>query len=257
MEWTGDAVILGVRKHGETSVVAELMTRKYGRHLGLVHGGRSRTMRPVLQPGNSITATWRARLEGHLGQLRVEPLALRAARLMETAHGIYALQTMVSHLRLLAEREVHAGLYDGFLVVLDNLEDPAIAAELLIKFELAMLDELGFGLDLEACAATGVVANLTYVSPRTGRAVSADAGMPWADKLLRLPSFLLKTDIPRASTADWDDIAAGLALTGYFLNRNVMEPRGMKMAAERDSFVRAVQRLLGACAVNGNLEGKL
>ncbi|MEN0040089.1 MAG: DNA repair protein RecO [Pseudomonadota bacterium] len=242
MEWTDQGIVLGVRKHGETSVVAELMTRERGRHLGLVQGGRSRTMRPVLQPGNRVTATWRARLDEHLGQFKIEADRLRAARLMETDYGIYALQTLASHLRLLPERDAHQNLYDTLDLVLDALDDPASAGELVIRFELALLDELGFGLDLERCAATGTRANLVSVSPRTGRAVSGAAAAPYADRLLALPSFLTLASADRASAATTDDLADGFALTGHFLHRNVFGARGITPPAERDSLIRSVTK---------------
>ncbi len=240
MEWTDDAIVLGVRKHGETSVIAELMTRERGRHLGLVQGGRSRKLRPLLQPGNSVRATWRARLDEHLGQYRLEGKSLRAARIMETAHGIFALQTLSSHLRLLPERDAHIGLYETLAIVLDNLEAPEIAGELVIRFELALLEELGFGLDLTRCAASGTRENLLYVSPKSGRAVSAEAGKPWSDRMLALPSFLLKREMPRIDGAGHDDLKSGFELTSYFMERNVFGPRGIAAPPERDSLVKAV-----------------
>lgn len=244
MEWADDGIVLGVRKHGETSVIAELMTRKRGRHLGLVHGGRSRTMRPLLQPGNTVRATWRARLDEHLGQFKLEPEQLRAARLMESAHAIYALQTLSSHLRLLPERDAHENLYEVLTIVLDNLEQPAVAAELVIRFELALLEQLGFGLDLTECAATGSRQNLMYVSPKSGRAVSATAGEPWADKMLQLPSFLLERDMERIDSADLEDIEAGFALTSFFFDRHVHGPRGVAPPSERASLLKALQKLM-------------
>ena len=240
MEWTDDAIVLGVRKHGETSVIAELMTCERGRHLGLIHGGRSRTMRPLLQPGNSVRATWRARLDEHLGQFKLEAESLRAARIMESAHGIYALQTLASHLRLLPERDAHRSLYEALAVVLDNLEMPEIAAELVIRFELALLEELGFGLDLTQCAASGSRENLLYVSPKSGRAVSAEAGKPWSDKMLPLPTFLLERSMPRIDGAGRDDITSGFELTSYFLDKHVHGPRGITVPPERNSLIRAV-----------------
>ena len=244
MEWTDEAIVLGVRKHGETSVVAELMTCDRGRCLGLVQGGRSRRLRPVLQPGNSVRATWRARLDEHLGQFRVEPVHLRAARLMESAHGIYALQTLSSHLRLLPERDAHSALYQTFAIIIDNLETPEIAAEMVIRFELAMLEELGFGLDLNACAATGTRQNLIYVSPKTGRAVSAQAGQPWAAKMLPLPGFLLEREIERIEGASLEEIEAGFELTQYFLTRHIHVPRAIDLPTERASLRSAVRKAL-------------
>ena len=244
MEWTDNAIVLGIRKHGETSVIAELLTRERGRHLGLVHGGRSRTMRPILQPGNSVRVSWRARLDEHLGQFKLEGETFRAARLMETAHGIYALQTLASHLRLLPERDAHLSLYETLAIVLDNLDEPDIAAELVVRFELALLEELGFGLDLSACAATGTRSNLLYVSPKSGRAVSAEAGKPWAEKMLALPSFLLERDIERIDSASLNDIESGFALTEFFFDRNVHGPRGLQLPPERASLLRAVKSKL-------------
>ena len=242
MEWNDEAIVLGVRKHGETSVIAEVMTRQRGRHLGLVQGGRSRKMRPILQPGNSVTVTWRACLDEHLGQFKVDGEMMRAARLMESAHGIFALQTLASHLRLLPERDSHTGLYETLAIVLDNLEAPDIAAELVIRFELAMLNELGFGLDLTACAASGSRANLIYVSPKSGRAVSAEAGKPWSDKMLRLPSFLLERDMQRIESASLEDIEEGFDLTRHFFWRHIHGPREIPIPPERESLLKVVKK---------------
>lgn len=244
MEWLDEAIVLGVRKHGETAVVAELMTRQHGRHLGLVQGGRGRALRPVLQPGNRVRATWRARLHEHLGTYRIEGEALRAARFMESAHGIYSVQVLACLLRLLPERDAHAGLFSALDVILENLEAADIAAELVIRFELAVLEELGFGLDLAACAATGTRENLVHVSPKTGRAVSRQAGLPYAERLLRLPPFLLGRDMVKVESAPLEDILAGFELSGHFLQRNVYGPRGIDIPSERDALIRAVVKEL-------------
>lgn len=244
MEWNDEAVVLGVRKHGETSVIAELMTRDRGRHLGLVQGGRSRTMRPILQPGNSVRAVWRARLDEHLGQFRIEGEKLRAAQLMEDAHGIYALQTLSTHLRLLAERQAHRPLYETLNVVLDNLQAPDIAGELVVRFELAVLEELGFGLDLTCCAATGTTEDLIYVSPKSGRAVSRSAGAPYKDRLLVLPSFLRVQDHSQIKSAPLVDILHGFELVDFFLERHVYGPRGLQNPPERESLVRSLKKAL-------------
>ncbi|MEM8749521.1 MAG: DNA repair protein RecO [Pseudomonadota bacterium] len=240
MEWTDDAIVLGVRKHGETSVIAELMTRYRGRHLGLVQGGRGRAMRPLLQPGNAVRATWRARLDEHLGQYKLEITKSRAAVIMEQAHCVYALQTLAAHLRLLPERDAHEALYNALDFTLDHLDQSALAGELVIRFELALLEELGFGLDLSACAATGTKANLHYVSPRTGRAVSRSAGEPWGDRLLVLPSFLTSNEMPRVEAADKPALEAGFELTTHFFERHVSGPRGVPLPSERASFIRLV-----------------
>jgi len=236
MQWQDQAVILGVKRHGETSVIAELMTRERGRHLGLVRSGRSRAMQPVLQSGNQVDVVWRARLDEHLGEFKIEPLRLRAARLMETATSVYGIQAMGALLRLLPERDPHPHLYEALDVILENLHDPADAGELFVRFELAVLNDLGFGLDLAECAATGVRDDLAYVSPKSGRAVCRSAGLPWADKMLALPPFLLAG---HRAAADRDSLAAAFRLTGFFLHRHVYEPRGIEVAAARDGFVRA------------------
>jgi len=243
VEWSDEAIVIGVRKHGETSVIAELMTLERGRHLGLVQGGRSRTMRPVLQPGNSVRAIWRARLDEHLGQFRLEGERLRAGELMQAAHGIYAVQIVSSLLRLLPERDAHPALYRMLGVVLDHLDEPHIAAELVVRFEVAVLDELGFGLDLARCVSSGTQTDLIYVSPKSGRAVSREAGAPYADRMLPLPSFLLARDLEDVEMAPSVDIADGFALTGLFLHRHVYGPRAIQPPAERESLIRLIKQM--------------
>jgi len=250
MQWHDRAIILGVKRHGETSVIAEVMTRERGRHLGMVRSGRSRAMQPVLQPGNEVEVTWRARLDEHLGEFRIEPLTLRAARLMETATAVYGVQAMGALLRLLPERDPHPHLFEALEVILDNLHNPADAGELFVRFELAVLNDLGFGLDLTECAATGSRSDLAYVSPRSGRAVSRTAGAPWADKMLLLPPFL-NSEENRA--ADIDGLSAAFRLTAFFLHRHVYEPRGVEAAAAREGFVQAALKALKASAPQDEL----
>lgn len=241
MQWQDEAIIIGVKRHGETSVIAEVMTRSRGRHLGLVRSGRSRTMQPVLQPGNRVDAVWRARLDEHLGEFKLEPLRLRAARLMENATSVYGVQAMGSLLRLLAERDPHPHLYDALDVILETMDDPADAGELFIRFELAVLNDLGYGLDLTECAATGSRENLRYVSPKSGRAVCGEAGAPYADRMLVLPAFLCEGT---RVAADPEGMAAAFRLTGFFLHRHVYEPRGITENAARDGFVQAALKAL-------------
>lgn len=242
MEWRDEGIILGARRHGETSVILEVMTRTKGRHLGLVRGGRSRRMQPLLQAGNRVELTWRARLDEHLGMFQVEPLELNAARLFDSATAVYGLQMLAAHLRLLPERDPHAGLYETLAVVIGHLDDPLAAAELAVRFELLLLEELGFGLDLSRCAATGRSDGLAYVSPKTGRAVSAEAGAPWHDRMLALPAFLLRGSGLRGSPQAIDD---AFRLTGYFLARHVYEPRGLGEPEARHGFLGAVRRGVG------------
>jgi DNA repair protein RecO (recombination protein O) len=250
MQWTDEAILLGVRRHGETSVIAEMMTRSRGRHLGMVRSGRSRTMQPVLQPGNRLEVTWRARLDEHLGEYRVEPLVLRAGRLMESATAVYGVQALGSLLRLLPERDPHPHLFEALDIILDHLEEPATAGELFVRFELALLNDLGFGLDLEECAATGLREDLAYVSPKSGRAVSRAAGAPWADKMLALPDFLASGT---KQGADPESLAAAFRLTGYFLERHVYVPRGLEAGAAREGFCQAALKTLRALDATGEL----
>jgi DNA repair protein RecO (recombination protein O) len=233
MQWTDEAVILGTRRHGENSVIAEVMTRARGRHLGLVRSGRSKAMQPVLQPGNLVEVTWRARLEDHLGEFRLEPVKSRAAALMETAVSVYGVQAMAALLRLLPERDPHPHLFEALNVILDHFGDPFDACELYIRFELAVLNDLGFGLDLTECAATGARSDLAYVSPKSGRAVSRAAGEPYADRMLRYPAFLGDQIRPAATR---ESLADAFGLTAYFLTRHVYEPRGLKMADAREGL---------------------
>lgn len=239
MEWRDEGIILGTRRHGETSVILEAMTLGHGRHLGLVRGGRSRTMQPVLQPGNRVDLTWRARLDEHMGTFQAEPMEHHAARLFGSATGVFGLQACAAHLRLLPERDPHPRLYETLGILLEHLDEPQGAGELFIRFELMVLDELGFGLDLGRCAATGTTEGLAWVSPKSGRAVSREAGEPWADKLLALPGFLLRGSGQRA---DGEGVRRALALTAYFFNRHVWEPRGMREPQERAGLAQALRR---------------
>lgn len=229
MEWRDEGVVLAARKHGETSAVAEVFTAAHGRSFGLVRGGRSRQQRPVLQPGNRVAVIWRARLEDHLGTFAIEPVRLDAGTLMDSPFRLAGLTTLVALTQALPEREPHPRLYEAFGIVLAQMEQDALWPALLARFELGLLDELGFGLDLARCAATGTQYELTYVSPRTGRAVSREAGLPYHDKLLALPGFLmgLGQEAPQ-------DVLNGFKLTGFFLQRHVFEPRGMDMPLSRE-----------------------
>jgi DNA repair protein RecO (recombination protein O) len=246
MEWRDEGIILGTRRHGETSAILELMTREHGRHLGLVRGGRSRRMQPLLQPGNRLDVIWRARVDEHLGMMQVEPVSFSAARIIEQPVALYGLQLAASHLRLLPERDPHRNLFETLAVILEHCEDTLIAGELLLRFEVMMLEELGFGLDLKQCASTGSAENLIYVSPKSGRAVSRDAGLPWADKLLAMPPFMVSSSIRAVSLAE---IMAAFRLTSFFFNRHVWEPRAQKPPESRDGFLSAVSRSLAEVPV--------
>lgn len=243
MEWRDEGIILGTRKHGETSAILEVMTRAHGRHLGMVRGGRSRRMQPLLQPGNRVDLVWRARLDEHMGMFQVEPLELHAARLFDSACAVFGLQTIAAHLRLLPERDPHEVLFETLALLLEHLDEPANAGELVIRFELMVLDELGFGLDLTTCAATGQSTDLAFVSPKSGRAVSREAGLPWADRMLALPAFLQRGSGLRADLSAMEE---AFRMTGYFFTRHVYEPRGLDAPDARAGFLSALRRHLAS-----------
>lgn len=235
MEWTDDGIVLGTRRHGEANAILEMMTREHGRHLGLVRGGGGSRLRPVLQPGNTLRVVWRARLDEHLGNYTVEPMRMHGASQLAASHVVYGVTHLAALCRLLPERDPHPQVHDHLATILDQLDDPATAAAQMVRFELQMLTELGFGLDLERCAATGQADDLGFVSPKSGRAVSRGAAAPWQDRLLRLPAFLSEELTPSP-----DDLADGFALTGFFLARYVLEPRGLDFLEAREGFVTAV-----------------
>jgi len=237
MQWTDEGIVLGVKRHGEGSAILELMTREHGRHLGLVRGGAGSRLRPILQPGNRVAATWRARLDEHLGNYTVEGLELAAASFLAVAQAVYGVTHLGALCRLLPERDPHPQLYEALDEVLTGIIDARLAGPYVVRFELQLLSELGFGLDLGECAATGTTIELIYVSPKSGRAVSRAAGQPWQDKLLRLPGFLGQTPAAEPSAADVTD---GFAMTGFFLSRHVFEPRGLPLPDARASFINAV-----------------
>jgi DNA repair protein RecO (recombination protein O) len=241
MEWTDEGIVLGVRRHGESSAIVELLTREHGRHLGLVRGGAGSRMRPLLQPGNSVRAVWRARLDEHLGTYAIEATRLRAASLLASSHAVYGVTHLAALARLLPERDPHEEIYQMLGRTLDDFEDAGEAAVHLVKFELAMLAELGFGLDLENCAATGATSDLAYVSPKSGGAVSRAAGEPWRERLLRLPAFLREAEGGSNGWSD-QDLKDGFQLTGLFLLRHVLEPRGQGHSDAREGFINAVTR---------------
>lgn len=238
MEWRDEAMVLGLRRHGESSAILELMTAGHGRHLGIVRGGRSRAMQPVLQAGNSVVAVWRARIEDQLGTYAIEPVHLRTARILANEAALHAISLVGQLLRLLPERENHRGLYETALLIAEHIDEPRIAPALIARFELALLQELGFGLDLAECAASGATQDLVFVSPRSGKAVSRTAGEPWKDKLLPLPAFLHEGGIFAEPTSG--DVAAGFRLTGYFLERDLFAPRGMGLPDARRSLTRTL-----------------
>ena len=235
MEWRDEGVILSVRRHGETSAIAEILNARHGRVMGLVRGGRSKALRPVLQAGNAVQTVWRARLEEQLGTFALEPLDLRAGAIMEEPFRLAGLATLTALAQLLPEREPHPRVYEALRVVLEAIDQDEVWPALLVRWELGLLDELGFGLDLSKCAATGTRENLAYVSPKSGKAVSAGAGPPFRDRLFRLPGFLKE-----GGAAPPRDVIDGLRLAAYFLDRHLFEPRGMRFPEQKEWIIRSL-----------------
>ncbi|MEP2829204.1 DNA repair protein RecO [Parvibaculum sp.] len=218
MDWRDEGIVLSARAHGETGAILELFTREQGRHLGLVHGGAGRRMRSVLQPGNKLAAHWRARLSEHLGTYQVELVRPLAGLLMDDPLALLGLSAASAVCGIVPEREGHPALFDGYEVLLETMQDEDVWPAIFVRWELGLLQELGFGLDLTQCAATGVREDLIYVSPKSGGAVSREAGEPYKDRLFRLPPFLIGA---QAGMATNEDVAEGLRLTGHFLERHL------------------------------------
>ncbi|WP_144293476.1 DNA repair protein RecO [Rhodoligotrophos appendicifer] len=237
MHWREEGIILSVRRHGESSGIVEVFSRGHGRTLGLVHGARSKSRRPVLQPGNVVDASWRARLSEQLGTFSLEAVSLKAGLLMENPARLDALLSSVSLIQMVPERESHPKLYDAFRFVLDVLDQDALWSTLLVRWELGLLEELGYGLDLTGCAGGGSAAHLIYVSPRSGKAVSAEMGANYHDQLLALPSFLRGETNQQIGKRE---VLDGFRLTGHFLLRHILAPRGLGLPEAR---LRLVSRL--------------
>ncbi|HEX6957852.1 MAG TPA: DNA repair protein RecO [Ferrovibrio sp.] len=244
MEWQDEGVILSVRHHGENARIATLLTRAYGRHAGLLRGSGT-GKGGALQPGQTVRATWRARLSEHLGHWQLESLAHPAALILDDPARLAALSSVCALIdAALPEREPHPALFAATKVLLTHmaeLDEPENWGALYVRWEMGLLAEMGYGLDLEACAATGAVTGLTHVSPRTGRAVSAAAAEPYRDRLLALPGFL----VPGRGQAANDlmaEMLAGLALTGHFLENRLFAQLHAPVPAARTRLLEVVRR---------------
>ena len=213
MEWRDEGVLLATRPHGEHALIIEVLTEAHGRHAGVVPGGTSRRMTPHLQPGTGLALTWRARLDDHLGTFAVEPRRARSG-LLSDRRALAGLASVCALLRLaLPERDPHPALHAATVTLLDAMEVLPDWPALYLRWELGLLDEMGFGLDLTTCAVTGATEGLAFVSPRTGRAVTAAAAGDWSDRLLPLPPGLATGSLAPA------ELGPALALTGHFLAR--------------------------------------
>jgi DNA repair protein RecO (recombination protein O) len=233
MEWHDTGFVLTARRHGENAVVVELLTRDHGRHAGLVRGGQSPKLRAVLQPGNAVAAVWRGRLAEHLGSIACEITRAHAARILDDPDRLAALSAAAALVvAALPEREPHRDIFASFEDLLEALGSAADWPARYVGWERDLLAALGFGLDLGRCAVTGITTDLAYVSPRTGRAVSRAAGLPYHEKLLALPVFL-----SRGEPADRNQITLGLRLTGHFLASHVFMPQGRALPPARSRLV--------------------
>lgn len=240
MDWRDQGIVLSTRKHGETSVILEVFTPEHGRHAGVVRGGISRKMTPVLQPGAQVDVSWRARLEEHLGSFTVEPVRSRSVVLSDrmALSGLNAVTSVLGF--CLPEREVHLPLYQRTEQLLDLLGQNDIWPLAYMRWEQALLEELGFGLDLSHCAVTGAKDGLVYVSPRSGRAVSRDGAGDWVDRLLPLPPCLRGE-----GEAPDQEVLIALGTTGYFMENRLAPELGHKPLPEaRGRFVDLVSRRL-------------
>ncbi len=233
MQWSSEGLIIGIKKHGETSLIVEAMVVGKGRHLGLVRGGRSAKLSPILQAGNSVKIDWRARLEEHLGVFSIELIKARAAELIAKRKKLSLSALLNDHLRLLAERDPHDELLSMALSLLDSEKDDQELARDLAIFELKLLDELGFGLDIFSCAISGETVGLTHVSPRTGRAVTLEHAQPYIDRLLPLPAFLVDEVEPSLI-----DVKNAIALSGHFLSMHVWLARQINPPTTRDNLIK-------------------
>ena len=233
MHWSESGIVLAVRRHGESALVAHVLTRGHGRHAGLVHGGQGRRGRTVFQVGNAVQLTWRARLDEHLGTYAGELVTGHAARVMENPLRLACLASAAAMAEAgLPEREPHPRAYDGLSALLDALDHDRGWAPAYARWELALLAELGFGLDLGHCAATGATTDLAYVSPKSGQAVSRGAGEVYRARLLPLPAFLISDAQP-----DREAVLDALRLSGFFWEERVFRPHGRKLPAARTRFV--------------------
>ncbi|HZV20422.1 MAG TPA: DNA repair protein RecO [Hyphomicrobiales bacterium] len=239
MRWADTGIFLVGRPYGETSVIADIFTREHGRNPGLVKGGRSRRIRPILQTGNSLKVEWRARLDDQLGVYTVELNDATVARVLDDDLSLAGIASLASLLQVLPERDPHPRLFDDAMTCLEAAGDKAFAASI-VRLELRFLDELGFGLDLSECVATGRQDELVYVSPKSGRAVTREAGQPYCNKLLPLPGFLTQNS-PHDNPSP-DEIVQAMILTGHFLSGHVFSETGKPMPRARETFFRLVRQ---------------
>lgn len=243
MDWQDHGFILSAARFGEADAILDVLTTTHGRHLGLMKGGSSRTRRADIQTGNLVRVEWRARVSEQLGTYTLEIVRPYAALSLDSQAALAGLSAAAAVAAAsLPEREPHPNVFEAFGVLLDALTgggDAAFGAAVYVKWEAGLLQDLGFGLDLASCAVTGTMDDLSHVSPRTGRAVSRDAALPYGDRLLRLPPFLLGHQTGAPSPGD---LADAFRLTGHFLAQSVLEPHRRAIPAARHHYADLVLR---------------
>jgi DNA repair protein RecO (recombination protein O) len=241
--WEDSGIILSVRAHGENGVIVSLLTENYGRHVGYIPGGQARSKRAGLEPGAHVAARWQSRLLDQMGTYTLEPIRQTASHLMDDPLRLAALLSACSLCETaLPEREAHGSLYYGFLALLDQLQGD-LWGPAYVAWEIALMRELGFALDFSRCVAGGDVSDLTYMSPKSGCAVSTEHGQLYKSKLLQLPEFLKSTpDLDELGTTQ--DIATGLKLTGYFLINWVFNHHRSGVPEARVQLAERVERTL-------------
>lgn len=228
--WSDQGIVLGARAHGEGAAVASVLTRDNGRHAGFVHGGRtSQRLKAWLQPGGLVEVEWSARTAEQLGRFEINDGRAPSPLLVQDPERLLAMLSACALIDIcIAERTPHAGVYHGTVALFEALAGPAWAAAYVL-WEIALLREAGFGIDMSRCAVTGTTENLTHVSPKTGRAVCAQAAQPYLDRLFALPDFL-----KGGSDMGDAEIAKGLAMTGYFIEHRIMEHTTSRMPEVRE-----------------------
>ncbi|MDV7341473.1 DNA repair protein RecO [Terasakiella sp. A23] len=234
MLWTDLGIVLSTRKHGENSVIASLLTRGHGRHSGLVRGGAGKRLAPLLQPGNLLRVEWKGRLDEHLGTYQIEAEESFSAKAITNRDRLANLNTLCAMCEAcLVERQSVEGIFGASLILLNMLEETRLWPEVYHRWELGLLNELGFGLDLTSCAATGQTGDLIYISPKTGRAVSREAGEPYKTKLFPLPYHLLVDEVKPTKK----DLLSVFEVTEYFISKHILAPVGKKIPPARKRFI--------------------
>ena len=243
MNWSGAAIVLSARAFGEGAAIVQVFSRGHGRYAGLVHARKSKAA--ILQPGNLVEASWRARLAENLGVLTMELIAERTGAALADRLALAGINAACAVAQsTLAERDPHPKVFDALELVLSHIEDRNVWPALYVRWEVGLLAELGFGLELDRCAMTGATDDLAYVSPNTGKAASRAAAAPYAERLLPLPKFLTGGDLGNGPS--WHDIAEGVALTGHFLDKRLYAAHNATLPDARQRLVDEVARLVKA-----------